>query len=247
MQPRLVRRARNRVSCPSPVPKEPNSYGGQSPRVISLADEEEEYSDESVDSLSSASQDDNDERDHASHSGEDHDVATEEHDEDADDQENEDKDKEGDESGRDPPPEPRAAGFKDWARRQMGQSIQSQVLERPIPPSQKPRQPESKAGPRSKTAFVGPLGGQLEIPPSSLLELSGGPSKPSARPTITRRPSVNEQRMELPILAEEQAIVEAIRLYPVVIIAGETGSGKTTQVPQMLFEAGFGFRGSGAP
>jgi len=34
-------------------------------------------------------------------------------------------------------------------------------------------------------------------------------------------------------------------MNPVVIIAGETGSGKTTQVPQMLYEAGFGFKASG--
>ena len=33
-------------------------------------------------------------------------------------------------------------------------------------------------------------------------------------------------------------------MNPVVIIAGETGSGKTTQVPQMLYEAGFGYKGS---
>lgn len=51
--------------------------------------------------------------------------------------------------------------------------------------------------------------------------------------------------MDLPILAEEQNIVEAIRMHPVVIIAGETGSGKTTQVPQMLYEAGFGYKTSG--
>jgi predicted ATPase len=34
-------------------------------------------------------------------------------------------------------------------------------------------------------------------------------------------------------------------MYPVVVICGETGSGKTTQVPQMLYEAGFGFKNSG--
>lgn len=31
----------------------------------------------------------------------------------------------------------------------------------------------------------------------------------------------------------------------VVIICGETGSGKTTQVPQFLYEAGYGNVGSG--
>lgn len=51
--------------------------------------------------------------------------------------------------------------------------------------------------------------------------------------------------MELPILAEEQPIIESILMNPVVVICGETGSGKTTQVPQMLYEHGFGFKGSG--
>jgi HrpA-like RNA helicase len=37
-------------------------------------------------------------------------------------------------------------------------------------------------------------------------------------------------REKLPILAEEQPIMEAIRENDVVILVGETGSGKTTQV-----------------
>jgi len=38
---------------------------------------------------------------------------------------------------------------------------------------------------------------------------------------------------------EEQIIMEAISENPIVIIHGETGSGKTTQVPQFLYEAGY--------
>jgi len=38
---------------------------------------------------------------------------------------------------------------------------------------------------------------------------------------------------------EEQVVMEAIHDHSVVIIHGETGSGKTTQVPQFLFEAGY--------
>ena len=45
--------------------------------------------------------------------------------------------------------------------------------------------------------------------------------------------------MKLPILAEEQVIMEAINNNPIVILCGETGSGKTTQVPQFLYEAGY--------
>jgi ATP-dependent RNA helicase DHX37/DHR1 len=90
--------------------------------------------------------------------------------------------------------------------------------------------------------FVGPLGAQLNVPTTSLLDQR---TSQSARPDVKRRPSVSEARMELPILAEEQPIVESILMNPVVVICGETGSGKTTQVPQILYEHGFGFKGSG--
>lgn len=49
---------------------------------------------------------------------------------------------------------------------------------------------------------------------------------------------------ELPITARRDEIVGAIRDHPVVVIAGETGSGKTTQIPKMCLEAGLGFRGA---
>jgi len=44
----------------------------------------------------------------------------------------------------------------------------------------------------------------------------------------------------LPITARKDEIVAAIRERQVVIIAGETGSGKTTQLPKMCLEAGLG-------
>jgi ATP-dependent helicase HrpA len=48
---------------------------------------------------------------------------------------------------------------------------------------------------------------------------------------------------ELPISARAQEITDAIQANQVVIIAGETGSGKTTQIPKMCFAAGGGARG----
>ncbi len=45
---------------------------------------------------------------------------------------------------------------------------------------------------------------------------------------------------DLPITARKDDIVAAIRANQVVIIAGETGSGKTTQLPKMCLEAGLG-------
>ena len=44
----------------------------------------------------------------------------------------------------------------------------------------------------------------------------------------------------LPIAARKDDIIEAIRRHQVIIVAGETGSGKTTQIPKMCLEAGLG-------
>ena len=56
---------------------------------------------------------------------------------------------------------------------------------------------------------------------------------------VSRTPEIIESRSKLPIIGEEDIVIDAIRNNDVVIIAGETGSGKTTQVPQFLYEAGF--------
>ncbi len=48
---------------------------------------------------------------------------------------------------------------------------------------------------------------------------------------------------DLPITTRRKEIVRAISLHPVVIITGETGSGKTTQLPKMCLEAGRGISG----
>lgn len=45
---------------------------------------------------------------------------------------------------------------------------------------------------------------------------------------------------ELPVVQEKQTIQDAISKHQVVIVAGETGSGKTTQLPKMLLELGYG-------
>ncbi len=45
---------------------------------------------------------------------------------------------------------------------------------------------------------------------------------------------------QLPISARREEILRAIKEHPVVIIAGETGSGKTTQLPKICLEAGRG-------
>jgi ATP-dependent helicase HrpA len=48
---------------------------------------------------------------------------------------------------------------------------------------------------------------------------------------------------DLPIAARKDDIIEAIRRHPVTVISGETGSGKTTQIPKFCLAAGRGIEG----
>ncbi|MFE7898021.1 ATP-dependent RNA helicase HrpA [Streptomyces sp. NPDC057424] len=48
---------------------------------------------------------------------------------------------------------------------------------------------------------------------------------------------------QLPVSQRKDAIADAIRDHQVVIVAGETGSGKTTQIPKICLELGRGVRG----
>ncbi|PMB68805.1 putative ATP-dependent RNA helicase DHR1 [Beauveria bassiana] len=77
------------------------------------------------------------------------------------------------------------------------------------------------------------------------------PTKNTARKafsvTVTRKPDIQEARLKLPVVSEEQRLMEAIHNHNIVVICGATGSGKTTQVPQFLFEAGYGAAESETP
>ncbi|NAZ83971.1 ATP-dependent RNA helicase HrpA [Kineococcus sp. R8] len=48
---------------------------------------------------------------------------------------------------------------------------------------------------------------------------------------------------ELPVSQEKNRIADALREHQVVVVAGETGSGKTTQLPKVCLEIGRGVRG----
>jgi ATP-dependent RNA helicase DHX37/DHR1 len=80
------------------------------------------------------------------------------------------------------------------------------------------------------------------------------PARPHANVQVERSEEIQAVRSQLPIITEEQAIMEAIHDNLVVLICGETGkkiekiifqllfyigSGKTTQLPQFLYEAGY--------
>ena len=71
-------------------------------------------------------------------------------------------------------------------------------------------------------------------------EIAASVARKSARLAGLPKP---EYPAELPIVQHRDAIIESIRNHPVTIICGETGSGKTTQIPKMCLEAGQGVNG----
>lgn len=54
---------------------------------------------------------------------------------------------------------------------------------------------------------------------------------------------LQEERKTLPIYPYREELLQAISDHQVLVIVGETGSGKTTQIPQYLHEAGYTKRG----
>ena len=132
------------------------------------------------------------------------------------------------------------------------QPIPSQTVASPPQDVTVPEPPSKKriADNSHPTEMRGPLGRDLVLPDTALAKQVVDVAKADNALkrkiiSVTRPVDVEEARLLLPIVAEEQPIMEAILLNPVVVICGETGSGKTTQVPQFLYEAGFGSPGSG--
>ncbi|GHH06408.1 ATP-dependent RNA helicase HrpA [Streptomyces lanatus] len=72
------------------------------------------------------------------------------------------------------------------------------------------------------------------------VEVAKGEERIAAR--RTRLPVVSYPE-QLPVSQKKDEIAAAIRDHQVVIVAGETGSGKTTQIPKICLELGRGVRG----
>ncbi|OVA18670.1 Helicase [Macleaya cordata] len=57
--------------------------------------------------------------------------------------------------------------------------------------------------------------------------------------SFAKKQKIAQQRKSLPIASVEKRILEEVKMNDTLIIVGETGSGKTTQLPQFLFNGGF--------
>ncbi|XP_062470909.1 ATP-dependent RNA helicase DHX33 [Pezoporus occidentalis] len=68
------------------------------------------------------------------------------------------------------------------------------------------------------------------------------PARPAGQPRGP--PPVEQQRRSLPIFPVRGRLLGHIRGLDSAVVIGETGSGKTTQIPQYLYEAGIGRQGT---
>ncbi len=55
---------------------------------------------------------------------------------------------------------------------------------------------------------------------------------------------IREVRLKLPVYQFREKLLDAVANNQIVVVEGETGSGKTTQIPQFLVEAGYADQGS---
>ncbi|KAH9820076.1 P-loop containing nucleoside triphosphate hydrolase protein [Melampsora americana] len=129
--------------------------------------------------------------------------------------------------------------FRDWANAQLLQVDNNQseepTLNQDVDPSSTPIAIPTNPRPQRSDTKCGPLGAPLDLPETDLFLHQKTINVP-----LTRSEDIKASRSLLPIFAEEHTVMDAIRRHPVVVICGETGSGKTTQLPQFLYEAGWG-------
>ncbi|XP_013105047.1 pre-mRNA-splicing factor ATP-dependent RNA helicase DHX16 isoform X1 [Stomoxys calcitrans] len=75
------------------------------------------------------------------------------------------------------------------------------------------------------------------------LTVDGSKEKDSKEPQLSeaqqKRMTIEETQKSLPVYPFKEDLIAAIKEHQILIIEGETGSGKTTQIPQYLVEAGF--------
>ncbi|KAF4556653.1 ATP-dependent RNA helicase-like protein 2 [Elsinoe fawcettii] len=123
----------------------------------------------------------------------------------------------------------RSSLFKEWAEQQRNNTLgyipASSTIEALESAQDRPRYQ-----PKPYQAVNAPALGLLNVAPDKL----------ASSALLNRSEDVQEARLKLPVVQEEQRIMEAIHNNRITIVCGATGSGKTTQVPQMMFESGYG-------
>ncbi|KAL1970312.1 hypothetical protein VTN77DRAFT_5472 [Rasamsonia byssochlamydoides] len=247
--PILKKRKKTRKT--KPVVEEPPWEGFDSEEEKGGEEEEEADENNEVDRSPSDSERENSEDSDSNSEKEDTSEEEEEgsEDETGDEDEDEDEDMEEDENEEDGPKRirPRNSAFKEWATQQIneavgfkptaGQPLTEQLEQLPASAEIVVRKGKT---PRNTVYEEEPL-------PPELQPTTGDPNRKAFSVQVDRPEEIQNARLKLPVVGEEQKIMEAIHNNPSVVIWGATGSGKTTQLPQFLFEAGYGHPDSPNP
>ena len=138
----------------------------------------------------------------------------------------------------------RSSAFKAWATQQVNETLGFTPSSTSVDVSEALL---SSSLANAKRPTVKPRSPDYEPLPAELEVKSNLQDRQVYHIDVVRSPEIHNARLGLPVVAEEQKIMEAIYSNTTVVIWGTTGSGKTTQVPQFLFEAGFGSSGSPNP
>lgn len=118
------------------------------------------------------------------------------------------------------------------------------MTESPVPPpSDAPGDPVDRALSRDRGRLIGMrTRARREPEKREAFEAALARSITAREQRAARAPTPTLDE-SLPVAREADAIIELIRKHPVVVLAGETGSGKTTQLPKLCLAAGRGSAG----
>lgn len=226
-RPKIAKRqkrggVRKKIPLIQPQPVEMDDDGSED-EWGGLSSDDDKAESEENDSASEGESDDQDSEDESDGASGSSDGSNEDSDEDESDDEDSDEDSDSENA-----PKTRVSAFKAWAHQQRNEALGytptnpgDQILQIQKPANFTPRPLEQDALP-------------AELQPTKDTD------RKAYSVAVSRTDDIQEARLKLPVVAEEQKIMEAIHNNDIVVVCGATGSGKTTQVPQFLFEAGYG-------
>ncbi|KAI9879666.1 MAG: putative ATP-dependent RNA helicase DHR1 [Pleopsidium flavum] len=127
----------------------------------------------------------------------------------------------------------RSSAFKSWATQKVNEALG-------FTPTGSSQDQNMNVGYTNSVDFKARPPEQDPLPPELVTLTATHAVRKAFSVNVERPPEIQEARLGLPVVAEEQKVMEAIHNNPTVVVWGATGSGKTTQVPQFLYEAGYG-------
>mmetsp|Transcript_12507 Transcript_12507/g.32136 ORF Transcript_12507/g.32136 Transcript_12507/m.32136 type:complete len:1020 (-) Transcript_12507:25-3084(-) len=101
-------------------------------------------------------------------------------------------------------------------------------------------EPEVVGGNFKAPSLAGKMKQESESEDENDMNVTKGERDTRAMNKMKRESSkLQRDRVSLPVMQYREKFLEAVRDYQILIVVGETGSGKTTQLPQYLHEVGY--------